>query len=555
MKVHILYNPNKQDVLSRLALALTVDTGWSISKTPEPKADINYFMLYLSYSQSPYNKTRVGAWFSHYETNIPKKADWWQIAAKGVDIRTTTAYYDDLLPYGATYNVQPPIDEQFILNRTFRIGMSGFVHPGGRKGEDLAHRLQKELPSNWQLIASGKGWGAIPHKEYNWGELPDFYRSLDVFLCTSTIEGVPMPPLEALGLNIPLVIPYGVGMMDKIGLYETEGVFRYVAGKYDSMLSALEQAYSLIRVRSEYARQYSIARWVYDHKVAFGLEDKPIVVKQDKVIQALSYRKESTMPDVPYPNVKPANLDRKPEKDACVVYVAYGEQARNMAIQAMNSWKANMVEPVLLISDNPLGVEDVFIEHPDTDIGARSVKTRLYEIVPAKYKRILYLDADTEVIGDVSFLFQILTEGYDFAICCNPPKYYSIAEHRRPDNEQETDETINLVGHGDMLLYNGGVFALKRSKQTSLFMMQWHAEWQKFGARDQSALLRALYQVPLKVCYLTQAWNTIVRYVDERLTAGIIHHPQSARRWIGSIDGRLDSKAAWQAVKRFKEGK
>lgn len=562
MRTHIVYNPNKQDVLSRLAIALTVDTGWTISKMPDPTCDLNYFMLYISYGQQPYNKTRVGAWFSHQDVAIEQKMAWWDTAAKGVDIRTTTAYYDSLAPYGATYLVQPPIDEQFVLSRPFRIGMSGFIHPGGRKGEDLAYRLHKELPQHWQLVASGKGWGNVPHKEYDWRELPDFYRSLDVFLCTSTIEGVPLPPLEALGMNIPLVIPFGVGMLDKIGLYEIEGVYRYTAGNYDSMLNALEQAYNHIRVRSEYARQYSIARWVYDHKVAFGMEDKPIVMQDNKgrtLDMALQYRKvesPQTMEDwQPYPNVLPANMERKPIKDACVVYIAYGEQARNMAIQAMTSWKAHMVEPVLLISDKPLGIEDMFIEHPDTDIGARSVKTRLYEIVPAKYKSILYLDADTEVIGDVSFLFQLLSEGYDFAICCNPPKYYSIAEHRRPDNEVETDETINLVGHGDMLLFNGGVFALKRNAATKKFMLKWYAEWDKFGARDQMALLRALYQVPLKVCYLTQGFNTIVRYVDERVTCGILHHPQSARRWNGSIDGRLDSPAAWESVRRFQEGK
>lgn len=620
MRIKIVYNPNKNDVLSRLAIALTEGTGWDIGKGFDKSYDINYAMLYIQVAQAVEKNQlqgmRVGAWYSHYDKDIPKKVEWWDIAALRCDIRTTTApMYRDMLDEkysGVTHLVQPPIDPQFVDNRIFRIGISGMVHPAGRKGESLAFRLNRELPDNWQLVASGKGWGDIPHKFYNWKELPQFYRSLDCFLCTSIIEGVPMPPLEAMGLNIPIVIPYEVGMLDNIVMLGDKGVFRYRKGDYADMLRVLNDAYDWIRARSEYARQYSVSRWIDDHKRAFGLLDKPIEVRKPTILEMVNedrdeshlfetewFKKQRekhendddmwvteykpftqeivneliknkqhiTDNDIewaneqirdyfpqysnnPYPYVE-VTTKRSKIKSACVVYIAYGKPARDMCVKAMESWKAHMKEDCILISDNPLGIEDVFIHHHDADIGARSIKTRLLEIVPKKYKYIIYLDADTEVLGDVSFLFNQVKSGYDFAICRNPPKYYSIGEHRRPDNMQETDETIAMIGNDEMPMYNGGVFAVHRNETTENLFAKWYEEWNKYGARDQSSLLRALYQVPTKILYLNQSWNTIIRYVDERITCGILHYPQSARRWTGAIDGRLDSDNAWNAVKRW----
>lgn len=567
-KVNIIYNPNKQDVLGRLARALHQGTGWTISRTPNDNVDINYYMLYISYAQAPYLKTKVGAWFSHKDIDIPKKVEWWDIAASGVDIITTTApeYYEMLSKiHDNVHTVMPPVDNQFFSTSPFRIGIAGYVHPAGRKGESLAFKLHDELPLNWRLQATGRGWGKIPHKEYKWDEMHRFYEGIDVFLCTSLIEGVPMPPLEALAANKPIVIPYSVGMLDEITLDYDYGVFRYDVGDYDSMLRALEDAYSYINVRQEYAKRYSIERWADDHKRAFGIYDKPIEVTWSIIASSddsnviakpmtITVKEDNLLLPTDYPDVLAPKEGRKPIADACVVYIAYGNNAREMAQIAINSWHENMTESIVFISDETLdnlSDNDVFIYHEDSDIGARSIKTRLHRLVPDNFKSILYLDADTEVLGDVSFLFSLLSRGFDFAIAMNPPKYYSVWEHKRPDNVLETDITIDLVGAKETLLFNGGVFALKRSKKTMQFMDTWHDEWQRWGARDQMSLLRALYEVPLKVQYLTQSWNTIVRYVDPMITSGILHHPQSARRWVGKIDGRLDSELAWQKVREY----
>lgn len=555
--IHIVYNPNRDDVLGRLARALAEGTGWTLAKTPRASAALNYWMIYIGYAQKPYDKTETACWFSHHEPHIPKKAEWWDIAARGVDIRTTTApmYHEMLAPLGPTYFVHPPVDAQFSSNRKFRIGISGYVHPGGRKGESLIQRLQQGLPATWELVATGKGWGNIaPERELEWSQMPDWYRGIDILVCPSSIEGVPMPPLEALAMNKPIVIPYGVGMLDSIDLDEKSGVYRYVAGSFDSLWQALNNAYYWMQERITWASRYSVENWARQHRYALeGVEYSfpdavPMVVLERPNLPQIQANKPI---QVDTPNII-ATKRYKLDFRAITVYIAYGDNARNMAVTAIQSWKQHMSSPVCLISDAPLNAgEDIFIEHPDTDIGARSVKTRLYDLVPAEYTHILYLDADTEIVADVGFLFRCLEDGYDFAICMNPEKYFSIGQHLRPDNREETDYTTNLVGHDEMLLFNGGVWSLRRNERTAAFMKVWHDEWQRWGARDQMSLLRAMYNSPMKICYLTQAFNTIVRYTPAHLTAGIIHHPQSARRWTGAIDGRLDSDTAWEAVKRY----
>src|SRR5690606_40727396 len=104
-----------------------------------------------------------------------------------------------------------------------------------------------------------------------------------------------------------------------------------------------------------------------------------------------------------------------------VYFVAYGDPARECAVRAIRSFKAHMqgVE-VALVSDQPLDVgEDIFIQHADEDIGGRSVKTQIADLCPNHWEYVLYLDADTEVVDDISFLFQVLEDGCDEAWCIN----------------------------------------------------------------------------------------------------------------------------------------
>lgn len=553
---HIVWNPNKGDVLSRFYSVLARETGWTIGKGVRKDASLNYFGLYITVGQSPKVVQGLGktaALFSHYETEVPQKVDWWNAAAPIVDIRLTWAaqYLALLEPHGASYLVTPPIDPQFKPRKKPVIGVSGYVHPGGRKGEALLKRLVIEESDTFEIVASGVGWPVPPAniRERKWEEMPAFYESLDVYLVTSLTEGIPMPPLEALAMGKRVVIPMGVGLLDEL---RNPRIYRYDAGDYTSMYEVLRDAAGTSVNPME---EFSERAWVESHLKAFGL-NQPIEVKPPKAKGGLITAgtpyiiHDGSPPDYFIPIEAPVSKRYTVPQSGAIV-VAYGAPARECAEVLIKSWQRFMSPyPIALVSDTPLGFEDKFIFAPDTDIGARSVKTQLYELAPRGWKNILYLDADTEITADVSVIFQWLADGFDFLICTNPNQYATIAQGRRPDNLEELELTIALVGTGELLQMNGGVFAFRRGKPAEKLMGAWFAEWQRFGARDQLALIRALHQNPLRWRLLGNEFNTVVRFCPPEMTAGILHYAIKARRWTGIIQGRLDSAEAWSRIEK-----
>lgn len=114
MKIHIIAQRLEADrILPRLANLLSEKTNWTISDSPDEHADINYFLPYLELDRfKTFNKTKIAAWFTHYETDVPDKQKIWQDAAKRCDVRLTSArkYYDMLIGFGPTFIVTPPLD-------------------------------------------------------------------------------------------------------------------------------------------------------------------------------------------------------------------------------------------------------------------------------------------------------------------------------------------------------------------------------------------------------------------------------------------------------------
>lgn len=570
-EVHICWNPNKGDVLSRFYSSLARSTGWTIGKDIPKNAELVYFGLYIQVAQSPKSLKglkRTAALFSHWEGEIPQKVSWWETAAPLVDIRLTWAqqYLEMLLPYGESHIVIPPIDPQFTNYKNKKkpvIGVSGYVHPGGRKGEGLLKRLYQEKGSEYEIVASGAGWPVPNTRERKWEEMPAFYDSLDVYLVTSLTEGIPMPPLEALAMGKRVVIPRGVGLLDSLIGYD---IYRYDAGDYESMCSAIQSA---CYKRGVASFEFTEDAWAISHRRAFGLDAGAEIItgaRGGMVTAGIPYIIGgdnpgeiflSETPVKPDLSVSVKKHDIKPVISNPIgtipasgaVVVAYGKPARECAQIAISSWIKFMPEyQIALVSDEPLGIETLFINHADTDIGARSVKTQLYDIVPAEWKNVLYLDADTEIVAPVPALFQWLERGWDFLICTNPGLYASITQGSRPDCREELEVTISEIGSGELTQWNGGVFGFHRSDNSAALMRAWNKEWERYKGRDQFALLRALHKNPVKMLSLGNEWNTIVRFCDPSITAGILHYALRARRWAGIIFGALDSKEAWDRV-------
>lgn len=533
MKVHVVCHELDGDqVLARLVRTLLAHTTWTAGTSPDPRADVNYFFPYLMWKPfSEFKRTLTAAWFTHRDDPHPGKVTTWERAARSVDLRLTSArlYLPGLSEYGAAHVVTPPVEaDKFRPSARDkqgkpRVGVAGMVYAGGRKGERLvSDLLQSPLGRHLDVRAAGRDW-SCPTRMYDWGELQTFYQGLDVFVCTSLIEGIPMPPLEALACGVPVVIPRAVGLLDD--LPECDGIYRYDVGSFGGMCEALETALTwqgdAMKLRSVIA-PYAGKAWAEDHAQAFeGL---------------LSPRQA-------------VNLPRPTPDNAGAYYVAYGVPARKCAATALAAWQNSMPYPAALASDVPLNAgESVFIPVPDEDVGARLAKIRIYDHAPAAWVYVLYMDADTEVVADVSFLFDALADGWELVICKNPGKYHVAREMVRPDNREECQATFEALGSEELIQLNGGVFGFRRCARVEAFFRRWHDEWQRWGKRDQAALLRALYADPLRVLVLGNEWNTVTRYDSPGRTAGILHYPTTARRWDGPLWDRLDSREAWKRV-------
>lgn len=424
-----------------------------------------------------------------------------------------------------------------VMQSKLKLGVSGYVYSNsGRKGERLFERLTKDTNLSEQLdyFASGNGWrGNFTPCPMSWDNMQDYYKMLDIFLCTSTIEGIPIPPLEALSMGIPVVIPRNVGLLDE--LTYVDGIYRYDKGDYNSMLEAIALCIeciengvidkSLLRQTTE---QYTLNNWSSSHLNAF----------------------ENLLYNVPNSQIKADSSDLNSQMG--VYYVAYGEQARNCFKNALTSVRKYLGDiPVCLVSDTPVEIDldYQFIEYPDNDIGARGNKTLIYELAPKEWQYILYLDADTEIISsDVILFFELLRDGFDVVFCINPINYILVSDMNRPDNKEEMNELIEMLGTGELLQLNGGVLGLRRSEITKKVFTDWHNEWNKYGKRDQAALDRVLYNNQVRIYTLGVEWNTVTRYLPSERSAGILHFPLTARRWSGRIDGRLDGSEAWASV-------
>jgi hypothetical protein len=129
----------------------------------------------------------------------------------------------------------------------------------------------------------------------------------------------------------------------------------------------------------------------------------------------------------------------------------------------------------------------------------------------------------------------------------------------RSNNRPEHENTIGKLGTAETLQINGGAWSFRRCPQTKAFFERWFDEWSQYKGRDQGALIRALYDAPLKTYWLFNEWNTLITLKGEEYppgvagTAGAIHRIGKARRWVGQIQGGLDSPQAWAAVAAYKQ--
>jgi predicted O-methyltransferase YrrM len=276
-------NPNEDRIIPRLSRYLRDGLGWMLTATPVKSADVYYLSLYFEGGLLPRGNTKpVAAYFSHREEDAASagKARVFDTMAARVDLRIVTAglYAEMVVPCGPTAQIPPPVErERFTIgprNKNPVAGFAGYTYGNQRKGEDLARALyaRKHNAATWR--ASGRGWPGPRPVRYPWAQMPAFYQALDVLVVTSRVEGVPMPPLEALACGVSVVVPRGVGLLDE--LPDVVGIHRYERANAADLERAFDEA---LELRPDVDREalravtapYTVDAWCEGHRQAFTM--------------------------------------------------------------------------------------------------------------------------------------------------------------------------------------------------------------------------------------------------------------------------------------------
>jgi len=210
-------------------------------------------------------------------------------------------------------------------------------------------------------------------------------------------------------------------------------------------------------------------------------------------------------------------------QDRGIVYIAYGEKAIALtenAIRVLRGFTETL--PVAVISDEPVVGADYWIEHEDTDLGARHLKTSVYFLTP--FQQTLYMDADTELKRDPEPYF-VLLESVDLVMGIDCKREF--CEVNWPGLiMEEVDITIQETDGGHHLYYNTGVMLFNQCDAVEQLMLAWHEEWLRWGRQDQPAMFRAMHRYPVRMAPMNVPFNTHVN----SLADFVYHNHRKASR-------------------------
>ena len=198
-----------------------------------PEADLHYYINY-GYLHSLPKSGKIVANFTHFDPNLHANK-FKEVAEKcdhciSVSHETAQILLNMDIPQEKITVIPVGSDNSFQPSLT--LGIVGRVYTGGRKGEHLLQGVLKdlELMKGIKVVATNSSWG-IPVRKCE--EMSDFYNSIDYLLVTSTIEGGPVPFMEALACGTMAIAP-------PIGVIPDFPHIEYETGNLSSLKSVIQ---------------------------------------------------------------------------------------------------------------------------------------------------------------------------------------------------------------------------------------------------------------------------------------------------------------------------
>ena len=271
MKVHIVcYEDVHGWILGKFALKLQehlrpLGVAASISKQPDPRADINHHIIYYDYDGR--KTTTDTVMVTHIDTDWKRERLGQQLVNAAMGICMSAETVDNLtaagLPREKLCFVNPGHDGEMRARRTI-IGITSKVQPSGCKREgillDLAQRIS---PEDFQFRIMGAGWDAHVKKlrlagftvdHWNAFDRTEYLKlmpSLDYYLYLGMDEGS-MGYMDALAAGVPTIVT-------------TQGYHLDAPG---GITHGWSQPDELIRIfegisREKRLRQQAVANWTW----------------------------------------------------------------------------------------------------------------------------------------------------------------------------------------------------------------------------------------------------------------------------------------------------
>lgn len=185
------------------------------------------------------------------------------------------------------------------------------------------------------------------------------------------------------------------------------------------------------------------------------------------------------------------------EQERGIVYIAVGPSFVKDAERSARSARRQHPDiPICLFSDVASSDPVFDVKRQIKDPHRRS---KLDCIVQTPFRKTLYLDTDTRVVGSIVEPFGLL-DRYDLAAC--------HVENRHPVSSATARLKADSVEAG-FTGFNGGVFYYRMNDEVRRFFERWAEEYKRENAKwDQPAMRKLLWGMPeVKVIAIPPEFN------------------------------------------------
>jgi alpha-N-acetylglucosamine transferase len=196
-----------------------------------------------------------------------------------------------------------------------------------------------------------------------------------------------------------------------------------------------------------------------------------------------------------------------------IIYICFGSKAIDAMLQSSASLNCHNNHEIIAVTNNRIsGINTILFD--DLQSKGRWSKVNLDQLSPFDYT--LYLDSDTRINGNLDIYFDTLMNGYDLTITPSKNQGSDLFWHLSKDDRTAVYQSIEFQ---DVLQLQAGVFSFRKSPAIFNLFQSWRSEWKRFKGQDQGALIRALYNNPVKLYLLSSVFNggTVINHLFGKL--------------------------------------